>query len=108
MRLKRPFLPAVNRVGKGELMATILIVDDEVFIRSVAELMVQDLGHETMTAGDAAGALQHLESSKNVTDIGMALELSATNLDALASRQWVNQLADYLRKAESIDTKMVL
>jgi|GEM_PF-6700022 len=30
MRLKRPFLPAVNRVGKGELMATILIVDDAV------------------------------------------------------------------------------
>ena len=47
-------------------MATILIVDDEVFIRSVAELLVRELGHETMTADDKAGALKHLESSTKI------------------------------------------
>lgn len=47
-------------------MATILIVDDEVFIRSVTELLVQELGHETMTANGTADALQHLESSRKV------------------------------------------
>ena len=31
-------------------MAVILIVDDEVFIRCVSEIMVQDLGHQTLVA----------------------------------------------------------
>lgn len=47
-------------------MATILIVDDEVFIRSVSELLAQELGHETMIAGDIAEALQHLESDVKI------------------------------------------
>ena len=47
-------------------MAKILIVDDEVFIRSVTELLVQELGHETMTASDTAEALQHLESTMKI------------------------------------------
>ena len=64
---QRPLFPlAVDRIGKGNLMATILIVDDEVFIRLVAELFFQELGHETMTAGDTAEALKHLESSTKI------------------------------------------
>jgi CheY-like chemotaxis protein len=57
---------AVDRHRRGDLMATILIVDDEVFIRSATELLVQDLGHETITASDTTEALQHLESSKKI------------------------------------------
>jgi len=47
-------------------MAVILIVDDEVFIRGVAELMVQDLGHETLVAGGVDEALVHLQSPQPI------------------------------------------
>ena len=47
-------------------MAVILIVDDEVFIRGFTELMVQDLGHETLVAGDMDEALVHLQSPHHI------------------------------------------
>ena len=47
-------------------MAVILIVDDEVFIRQFTELMVQDLGHETLAAGDMDEALVHLQSPQRI------------------------------------------
>ena len=47
-------------------MAVILIVDDEVFIRQFTELMVQDLGHETLAAGDMDEALVHLQSPQPI------------------------------------------
>ena len=33
------------------LMAVILIVEDDVFIREVAEMMIQDWGHQTLVDG---------------------------------------------------------
>jgi DNA-binding NtrC family response regulator len=48
------------------LMAVILIVDDEVFIRAVTEMMVHDLGHQTLVAGDLDEALIHLQSSQHI------------------------------------------
>jgi len=47
-------------------MAVILIVDDEVFIRGVTEMMVQDMGHETLGAGDMDEALAHLQSPQAI------------------------------------------
>ena len=47
-------------------MAVVLIVDDEVFIRQFTELMVQDLGHETLAAGDMDEALVHLQSPQPI------------------------------------------
>jgi len=38
-------------------VAVILIVEDEVFTREIAELMIQDWGHQTLSAGDVCGAL---------------------------------------------------
>ena len=38
-------------------MAVILIVEDEVFIRQNAEWMIEDLGHNTLIAGDSDEAL---------------------------------------------------
>ena len=43
-------------------MANILIVDDEIFIRHLAELVIGDLGHETLVAGDVDEALLLLQS----------------------------------------------
>ena len=44
------------------LMAVILIVEDEGFIRDVAELMIQDWGHDTFSASDVDETLSLLRS----------------------------------------------
>jgi DNA-binding NtrC family response regulator len=44
----------------GVLMATILIVEDEVFIRQSAEWTLEDLGHHSLLAEDISGAMVHL------------------------------------------------
>jgi len=47
-------------------MAVILIVEDEVFIREIADLMIQDLGHETLSASDVDEAMLLLRSSNKI------------------------------------------
>ncbi len=47
-------------------MAVILIVEDDVFIREVAEMMVQDWGHTTLSASDVGEALLILRSVQHV------------------------------------------
>src|ERR1035438_3709844 len=48
------------------LMAVILIVEDDVFIRDIAEMMVQDWGHHTLSASDVDEALSHLHSTQHI------------------------------------------
>ena len=43
-------------------MAVILIVEDEVFIRQIAEMVIQDWGYHTLVAGDVDEALAILRS----------------------------------------------
>jgi len=47
-------------------MAVILIVEDDAFIRVLAEVMVQDLGHQTLLASDVDEALSLLRSPKHI------------------------------------------
>ncbi len=47
-------------------MAVILVVEDEVFTREVAEMMIRDWGHETLSASDMDEALFHLRSSQHI------------------------------------------
>lgn len=47
-------------------MAVILIVEDDVFIREMAEMMVQDWGHHTLSASDVDEALLLLRSSQPI------------------------------------------
>jgi CheY-like chemotaxis protein len=47
-------------------MAVILIVEDDVFIREIAELMIQDWGHHTLSASDVDEALIHLRSAQHI------------------------------------------
>jgi CheY-like chemotaxis protein len=47
-------------------MAVILIVEDDVLIREIAELMVQDFGYDTLVASDVEEALKYLRSSKQI------------------------------------------
>ena len=44
----------------------ILIVEDDVFIRQIAELMIRDWGHQTISAGDVDEALAILRSPQHI------------------------------------------
>jgi CheY-like chemotaxis protein len=48
------------------LMAVILIVEDDVFIREIAEMMIQDWGHQTLLASDVDEALALLRSPQHI------------------------------------------
>jgi len=47
-------------------MAVILVVEDEVFIREIAEMMIQDMGHHTLSASDVDEALSILRSTQHI------------------------------------------
>jgi len=49
------------------LMAVTLIVEDDVFIREIAELMIEDRGHNTLSASDVDEALSLLRSPQHAT-----------------------------------------
>jgi CheY-like chemotaxis protein len=56
-------------------MAVILVVEDDVFIREIAELMIQDWGHQILSACDVPEALTHLRSQHHIdalfTDVNL-------------------------------------
>ena len=60
-------------------MAVVLIVEDEEQVRVLAEAIIQDLGHETLTAGTAEQALAVVQERPDVdllfTDIGLQQDL---------------------------------
>jgi CheY-like chemotaxis protein len=47
-------------------MAVILIVEDDVFIREIAEMMIQEWGHQTLAASDVDEALILLRSAQPI------------------------------------------
>ena len=47
-------------------MAVILIVEDDVFIREVADMMIQDWGHQTLCASDIDEALLLLRTAQPI------------------------------------------
>jgi CheY-like chemotaxis protein len=63
----RVLLAAVLIVtAESILMAVILIVEDDVFIRQIAELLIQDWGHRTLSASDVDEALALLRSPQHI------------------------------------------
>jgi CheY-like chemotaxis protein len=48
------------------LMAVILIVEDDMFLRDDAEMMIQDWGHDTLSASDVDEALSLLRSPQQI------------------------------------------
>ena len=47
-------------------MAVVLVVEDDVFIREIAEMMIQDWGHTTLSASDGDEALVFLRSGQHI------------------------------------------
>ena len=78
-------------------MAVILIVDDEIFIRQFTELMVQDLGHETLVASDIGEALVHLKSPQPVDAIFTDIRLKSNVLGGFELAQQALTLRPKLR-----------
>jgi len=68
MKLAERVLVAARPVVTAErvLMAVILVVEDDVFIRQVAEMMIQDWGHDILSASDADEALLFLRSAHHI------------------------------------------
>jgi len=58
-------------------MAVILIVEDDVFIREVAEMMIQDWGHQILSACDVDEALVFLRSPQHIDGLFTDIYLKA-------------------------------
>jgi CheY-like chemotaxis protein len=91
------------------LMAVILIVEDDGFIREIAEMMIQDLGHHTLSASDIDEALLLLRSPQHIdalfTDIYLgSLVMAAAILRNRPSRFGQNCVCS-TRPAVSSTTK---
>ena len=63
---RAPIGRALVVTAESVRMAVILIVEDDVFIRDYAEMMIQDWGHETLLASDIDEALSHLRSPRHI------------------------------------------
>ncbi len=59
----------------GDLVAVILIVEDEMFIRQAAMWTIEDLGHTALVAEDMAGALSHLNASQPINILFVDMRL---------------------------------
>jgi len=56
-------------------MAVILIVEDEVFIRQNAECIIEDMGHNTLVAGDRCEAFLHLSAPRHIDALFVDIRL---------------------------------
>jgi len=62
------------------LMAVVLIVEDDVFIREIAEVMIQEWGHHTLSASDVDEALSLLRSPQQIDALFTDIYLKAAVL----------------------------
>ena len=58
------------------LMAVILVVEDDFFIRQNAEWMIEDLGHDTLVAADLTDALAHLSAPGQIDALFVDIRLA--------------------------------
>lgn len=58
-------------------MAVILVVEDDAFIRLNAELLIEDMGHNSLLASDLASALLHLAAPHHID--ALFVDISATS-----------------------------
>jgi CheY-like chemotaxis protein len=78
-------------------VAVILIVEDDVLIREVAELLVDDLGHSTLSSGDMVEALQLLRSSRHIDALFTDIRLKSATLGGCELARQAIELRPQLR-----------
>ena len=78
-------------------MPVMLIVEDEVFTRDIAELMMQDWGYRTLSAGDVDEALLLLRSPQPIDGLFTDIYLKAAVLGGCDLAQQAMELRPELR-----------
>jgi CheY-like chemotaxis protein len=79
------------------VMAVILVVEDEVFTRQIAEMMIQDWGHDTLSASDAAEALSFLRSDQHIDALFTDIYLKDSVLGGFELAHQAVELRPHLR-----------
>jgi DNA-binding NtrC family response regulator len=78
-------------------MAVILIVEDEIFTREIAEMMIQDWGHQTYLASDVDEALLLLRSPRHIDALFTDIYLKAAILGGCVLAREAMKLRPELR-----------
>ena len=78
-------------------MAVILIVEDDVFIRQTAEIVIQDWGYQTLVAGDMDEALALLRSPQPIDALFTDIYLKKTVLGGCDLAREAIKLRPHLR-----------
>ncbi len=78
-------------------MAVILVVEDDAFIREVAEMMIEDWGHRILSASDVDEALSHLRSSQHIDALFTDIYLKTAVLGGCELAQQAIKLRPLLR-----------
>ena len=83
--------------GGRRSMAVVLVVEDDVFIREIAEMMIQDWGHETLSASDGDEALLFLRSGQPIDALFTDIYLKHSVLGGCELAQQAIRLRPELR-----------
>jgi CheY-like chemotaxis protein len=78
-------------------VAVILIVEDDAFIRVIAEMMIEDWGYETLSASDVDEALTHLLSSEKIDGLFTDIYLKTAVLGGCELAQQAIKIRPLLR-----------
>ena len=78
-------------------MAVILVVEDDSFIREIAEMMIQDWGHQTIAASDVDEALFILRSPQHVDALFTDIYLKTAVLGGCELAHQAIKLRPHLR-----------
>ena len=78
-------------------MAVILVVEDDVFIREIAEMMIQDWGHQILSASDVDEALLQLRSPQHIDALFTDIYLKSAVLGGCELAQEAIKLRPQLR-----------
>jgi DNA-binding NtrC family response regulator len=78
-------------------MAVILVVEDDVFIREIAQMMLHDWGHQTLSASDVDEALALLRSARPIDALFTDIYLKTAVLGGFELAQQAVELRPGLR-----------
>ena len=74
-----------------ERATTILVVDDEVLIRMAVSDFLQECGFKVLEAGNAAEAIQMIQSAQSVLDLVLSDIRMPGDLDGFGLSKWIRQ-----------------
>lgn len=86
-----------QRRRKRVVLAVVLIVEDEMIVRLVAEMTLQSQGYKTLSAGDVDEALLLLRSSEHIDALFTDIYLKAAPLGGCALAQQALELRPDIR-----------